>query len=341
MHVSAGLVPPDRVEPLSTVRGDLGRPPPFLPLDSLVLGIGGGGCNVVSRVFTDRLHPGRLSALNTDAQHLLTVKAHHKLLLGRNICRGRSANSDPRVGELAAEESRLEIAETLRGARLAFLVTALGGGTGSGSTPTVAKVAREMRATTVALATHPFTVEGTLRAQNARAALDRLSTHADFVSVFPNERLLADYPGLSFRDALLKADLALFAPVAALHRAAAAADFPRVRRRLRRASSSGAASATSTRQRGYPHAVEAALSALEPLRPARPNSAILLLGSAGDLTPSERDTILSLTLDFLHPAGTLLWGYYHDAALKDLCEASLFLARLDGPPDPNDAPTDA
>ena len=338
--MSGSSLPTDRVEALSTVRGDLGPPAPFEPLDSLVLGVGGGGCNVVSRIFTDRLHPGRLSALNTDAQHLLTVKAHHKVLLGRNICRGRSANSDPRVGELAAEESRIEIAETLRGSRLTFLVTALGGGTGSGATPVVAKVAREMRATTVALATHPFAVEGALRAQNARACLDRLQAHADFLSVFPNERLLAEYPGLSFRDALLKADLALFAPVAALHRAASRPDFPRLRRRLRRASASGAASATSTRQRGYPHAIEAALAALEPLRPSRPNSALLLIGSSGDLTPAERDAILSFTLDFLHPAGTLLWGYYHDPSLRDLCEASAFLARLEAPPDPNDAPTD-
>lgn len=340
MHVSGGLVPPDRVEALSTVRPDLSPPAPFEPLDSLVLGIGGGGCNVVSRVFADRLHPGRLTALNTDAQHLLTVKAHHKVLLGRNICRGRSANSDPRVGELAAEESRLEIAETLRGARLAFLVTALGGGTGSGSTPVVAKVAREMRTTTVALAAHPFAVEGTLRAQNARACLERLSTHADFLSLLPNDRLLADSPGLSFRDALHRADLALFAPVAALHRAASSSDFPRLRRRLRHAANSGAATATSTRQRGYPHAVEAALLALEPLRKARPNSAILLLGSSGDLTPAQRDTTLALTLEFLHPAGTLLWGYYHDSALKDRCEASLLLARLDAPPDPNDSPSE-
>lgn len=333
MHISASDLPPDRVESLSPVRDDLGPPAPQDPLDTRVIGVGGGGCNVLDRLLSEGHGVGELWALNTDAQHLYSVKAHHKMLLGRNLCRGRSANSDPRVGENAAEEARLELASRFKGVRLAFLLAGLGGGTGSGSTPVVAKVARECRVTTVALVTAPFTVEGAVRAGNARASLERLRTQADFVSVFPNDRLLAKHPGLSFREALKKADEELFRPVRALHRAASAADFPRLKRRLRRSVDSGAASGVATRQRGYAHAMEAALDVLAPVRERGANSAVVVVGTAGDLTPHERDLILRLALEAVAPAGTLLWGYYHDPALKDLCEVSLFLARNEGIPD--------
>lgn len=338
MHVSARDLPPDRVEALSRVRDDLGPLPPAAPLGARVIGVGGAGCNVVHRVFSEGADDGELWALNTDAQHLYSVKAQHKMLLGRNVCRGRSANSDPRVGEMAAEEARPELAGHFKGARLAFLIAGLGGGTGSGSTPVVAKVARESRVLTVALVTNPFTVEGAVRARNAAASLDALRAQADFVSVFPNDRLLTEHPGLSFREALQKADEELFRPVHALHRAASLDDFPRLRRRLRRSLDSGAASAVSTRQRGYAHAMEAALSSLASLRERQPNSAVVVVGTAGDLSPHERDLILELALESVGPRGTVLWGYYHDARLKDLCEVSILLSRLDAAPEPAEGP---
>lgn len=341
MQASARDLPPERIEALGGVREDLGPPRAGEPIDFRVIGVGGGGCNVVHRVLSEGREAGELWALNTDAQHLYSVKAHHKLLLGRNICRGRSANSDPHVGEMAAEEARLDLAGHLQGVRLAFLIAGLGGGTGSGSTPVVAKIAREAHVTTVALVTQPFSVEGAVRAENARASLDRLRAQADFVSVFPNDRLLAEHPGLSFREALKKADEELFRPVRALHRAARRDDLPRLRRRLRRALHSGAASALATRQRGYPQAMDAALSALAHMAEHEPNSAVVVIGTAGDLSPNERDAILGQALEAVRPNGTVLWGYYHDERLKDLCEVSVFLARLDLGPETPAAPREA
>ncbi len=334
VHASASDLPSDRIETLASVRDDLGPPAPAEPLDFTVVGIGGGGCNVVHRVFQSGLPTGRLWALNTDAQHLYSVKAHHKMLLGRNLCRGRSANSDPRVGEMAAEEARLELSSAFRGARLAFLIASLGGGTGSGAAPVVAKVAREERVTTVALAALPFTVEGSVRTAAARNSLDRLRAHADFVSPFPNDRLLTEHPGLSFRDALMRADDELFRPVHALSRAACREDSSPLRRRLRRARFSGAASATATRQRGYPHAAEAALASLSHLSLHFPNAAVVTVGTSGDLAPHDRDAILRLALEAVRPNGSILWGYYHDPALKGLCEVSVFLARTDSREEP-------
>jgi cell division protein FtsZ len=328
----------DRIIPFSTVRGDLGPPAPAPPLEFAVFGIGGGGCNALHRVAEPGVLPTpHLFALNTDAQHLYSVHAPHKVLLGRNVCRGRSANSDPKVGAMAAEEARPELAERLRGVRLAFLLASLGGGTGSGSTPVVAKVARELKVTTVALVTNPFTVEGARRNGAAQEALAKLRAQADFTSIFPNDRLLAEHPGLSLRDALARADEALLAPVRALARAASRDDLAPLRQRLRRSTHSGAASATATRQRGYAHAAEAALDSLAHLQGHSPNAAVVTIGTAGDLSPHDRDSILSLVLATLPPHGSVLWGYYNDPKLSDLCEVSILLSRTSAAPDAPDS----
>jgi cell division protein FtsZ len=336
--VSASDLPAERIEALSSVRADLGPPAPGDPLEFVVVGVGGGGCNVVHRVFDSGQSAGVLWAVNTDAQHLYSVKAHHKLLLGRNICRGRSANADPRVGELAAEESRLELANALKGARLAFVIATLGGGTGSGAAPTVAKIAREERATVVSLVTQPFVVEGSVRTANADASLRRLRTHADFTATFPNDRLLTENPLLAFRDALRRADDHLFRPVRAVAAAARAADLGPLKRRFKRAGASGAASGVATRQRGYAHAADQAFAALEHLAAHNPNAAVVTIGTSGDLAPHERDAILRRALEAVRPNGTVLWGYYHDPALKDTCEVSAFVARADAPIEPGSAP---
>jgi cell division protein FtsZ len=297
-----------------------------------VIGIGGGGCNAVNRSFARPGDLGEVWAFNTDAQHLLTVQAHRKMLLGRNICRGRGANADPHVGEMAAEESRPQLAERLSGARLVFLLAGLGGGTGSGAAPVVAKVAREHRATTVAFVTHPFTVEGQVREENAKRSLHRLRAHTDFTSVFPNDRLLHKHPGLSLRDALRKADEELSRPIRALRRAARQADLSGVRARLRGATASAAASATATRQLGYPQAATRALEDARGELPEAPRSAIIIAGSGGDLAPHERDAILESVFGVLAPDGTALWGYFRDDALAGSCEVSVFLACLPAPP---------
>lgn len=316
----------DRVRSLAAARDDLGAPPPDEPLLELrIIGIGGGGCNAVNRFFPRSDELGEVWAFNTDAQHLLTVRAHHKVLLGRNICRGRGANADPHIGEMAAEESRPKLAERLDGARLVFLLAGLGGGTGSGAAPVVAKVARERKATTVAFVTHPFAVEGNVRAEHARRSLDRLRSHADFTSVFRNDRLLHEHPGLSLREALRKADEELFRPIRALRRAARQGDLTRVRHRLRGATASAAGSATATRQAGYAEAANRALGKAAADLPEAPHSAIVIAGTAGDLGPHDREGILEAALGVVAPDGNVLWGYFHDGGLKGSCEVSVFL----------------
>lgn len=333
MRLSASRPSSERVRSLSPAREDLAAPDPGEPLLELrVIGIGGGGCNAVNRFFPHSRDLGEVWAFNTDAQHLLTVKAHHKVLLGRNLCRGRGANADPRIGELAAEESRPQLSERLAGARLVFLLAGLGGGTGSGAAPVVAKVAREGKATTVAFVTHPFAVEGNVRADHARRSLDRLRKHADFTSVFRNDRLLHEHPGLSLREALRRADEELFRPIRALRRAARQADLTPVRQRLRGATASSAGSATATRQSGYPEAALRALAKATHELPEAPRSAIVIAGSAGDLGPHDRDGILEAALGVLAPDGSVLWGYFHDPDLKGTCEVSVFLNCSPAPP---------
>jgi cell division protein FtsZ len=333
MHVSERRPLSERVESLSGARDDLGPPQDGEPaLEVRVIGIGGGGCNAVHRYFPHAQDLGQVWAFNTDAQHLLTVQAHHKVLLGRNLCRGRGANADPHIGQMAAEESRPQLAERLAGARLVFLLAGLGGGTGSGAAPVVAKVAREQKATTVAFVTHPFSVEGNVRSENAKRALEHLRAHTDFTSVFRNDRLLSEHPGLSLRDALRKADEELFRPIRALHRAARQSDLTRVRARLRRAAASSAGSATATRQSGYAQAAARAVAAAAQGLAQPAASAIVVAGTAGDLAPHERAAILEVTLEAMGPEGTALWGYFHDPALAGSCEVSVFLACPADPP---------
>ena len=171
-----------------------------------VFGCGGGGCNTVNRIAQEPDTGVEIHALNTDAQHLLVSRAHHKILIGKRLTRGLGAGSLPQVGEQAAMESEAEIRKALEGSDLVFVTCGLGGGTGTGSAPVVARLAREMGILTIAVATLPFRVEGAIRMQNAEAGLARLRDAADTTIVIPNDKLLEIAPRLPLNAAFKVAD---------------------------------------------------------------------------------------------------------------------------------------
>ncbi len=171
-----------------------------------IIGCGGGGTNTIDRLSEVGVTGAEVYAANTDAQHLLAVHSPNKLLLGRRITRGLGAGALPRVGEDAAREAELELRGALDRSDIVFVTAGMGGGTGTGSAPYVAKLAKDMGALTVAVVTYPFKAEGNIRSENAEWGLERLRESADTVIVIPNDKLLEICPRLAINEAFKVAD---------------------------------------------------------------------------------------------------------------------------------------
>ncbi len=171
-----------------------------------IIGCGGGGCNTVNRLVEAGVMGAELYACNTDAQHLLSIHAPNKILLGRRTTRGLGAGALPQVGEEAAREVDEEIRNVLGGSDIVFITCGLGGGTGTGSASVVAGLAKEIGALTIAIVTTPFKAEGIVRMQNAEYGLERLRSVADTVIMIPNDKLLELVPRLSLNAAFKVAD---------------------------------------------------------------------------------------------------------------------------------------
>jgi len=165
--------------------------PPFETFARIkVVGVGGGGNNAVSRMLAPRIYGVEFLAINTDAQDLHHTAAQEKLHIGKNVTRGLGAGMDPELGRQSAEESRQDIEEALKGADMVFITGGLGGGTGSGAAPVVARIARDAGALTVAVITKPFAFEGAQRSQIAEDAWLKLRDEVDAIITIPNDRLL-------------------------------------------------------------------------------------------------------------------------------------------------------
>jgi cell division protein FtsZ len=155
-----------------------------------VLGLGGGGSNAVNRMIELGMSDIEFIAANTDRQALAQSLAPVKIQMGPNCTRGLGAGGNPSVGRAAAEESWRQIAAALQGADMVFLTAGMGGGTGTGSIPVAAKIARTMGAVTIAIVTTPFSFEMGRRQKNAQEGIDRLRTNSDTLIAIPNDRLL-------------------------------------------------------------------------------------------------------------------------------------------------------
>ncbi len=173
----------------------------------LVVGVGGGGNNAVNRMIAAGVKSAKFLAVNTDKQALLISNAQDQIQIGEKLTRGRGAGADAEVGRKAAEESRAEIAEKLKGVDLVFVTAGMGGGTGTGAAPVIASIAKEMGILTIAVVTKPFEFEGRTRMLNAEMGIRNLSKCVDTLVVIPNERLQQVVPkGTSFIDAFKYAD---------------------------------------------------------------------------------------------------------------------------------------
>lgn len=158
--------------------------------DIKVIGIGGGGNNAVNRMIASGLKGVEFIAVNTDAQQLLLSQANRKIQIGEKITRGLGAGADPAIGKKAADESREMLQESLKGADMVFVTAGMGGGTGTGASPTVAEVAKEAGALTVGVVTKPFAFEGRRRMAQAETGIGELRDKVDTLIIIPNDRLL-------------------------------------------------------------------------------------------------------------------------------------------------------
>ncbi len=155
-----------------------------------VVGVGGGGCNAVNRMIQAGISGVDFVAINTDNQALLLSDAPVRVRIGEKLTRGLGAGGHPEQGGKAAEESTEELQEVLAGSDMVFITAGMGGGTGTGAAPIVAKLAREQGALTIGVVTRPFLFEGSKRSNSAEAGIEKLKEHVDTLIVIPNDRLL-------------------------------------------------------------------------------------------------------------------------------------------------------
>jgi cell division protein FtsZ len=160
------------------------------PAQIKVVGVGGGGQNAVNRMIAEGLVGVEFIAVNTDQQALMLSHAPIRVRIGEKVTRGLGAGGNAEVGEKAAEESADEIYSLLKGADMVFVTCGMGGGTGTGAAPVVARIAKELNALTIGVVTRPFSFEGTPRMRTAEAGIERLKEQVDTLIVIPNDRLL-------------------------------------------------------------------------------------------------------------------------------------------------------
>ncbi len=171
----------------------------------MVVGVGGAGCNTVTRLTEMGASGADILALNTDAKHLSVTRAHKKLVIGKDITRGLGAGGYPNVGQKAAEESRSQIKQLLDGADLVFVTAGMGGGTGTGAAPVVSEIAKSLGAIVIGATTMPFKMEGT-RIQKGEDGLAKLRQVADTCVVIENQKLLEYAGSLPLAQAFALAD---------------------------------------------------------------------------------------------------------------------------------------
>ncbi len=172
-----------------------------------VVGCGGSGCNAVNHMINSKVKGVEFIAVNSDAQDLHRSLAKRKIHIGKNLTRGLGTGMNPELGRRAAEETRQEIQEALQGSDMVFITCGMGGGTGTGSSAVVAKIAKEVGALTVAVVTRPFSFEGAQRSEIAERGLADLKKEVDAYLIIPNDKLLSIVePGTSAKAAFAFAD---------------------------------------------------------------------------------------------------------------------------------------
>ncbi len=302
-----------------------------------VVGCGGGGGNTIHRMSEVGIIGAETVAVNTDAQDLLKITADKKILIGRELTRGLGAGSDPSVGESAARESIEELAATLEGTDLIFITCGMGGGTGTGSAPIIAELAKEMKALTIGVVTIPFTVEGRKRMENALNGLANLRKNADTIIVIPNDKILEIAPDLPVNAAFKVADEVLTNAVKGITEMVTKPglinlDFADLRTILSRGGAAmiglGESKAGEASETRALEAVENALtSPLLDVDISEANKALINVIGGADMTLREAEMIVETVSSKIHPNAHIIWGAMIDEEIpKNQIQAMVVIA---------------
>jgi cell division protein FtsZ len=308
-----------------------------LQTDITVVGCGGAGSNTVDRMFEEGIHGAKLVAANTDVQHLVDVAADSKILMGENRTSGRGAGSLPQVGEEAALESQDDITEAVEGSDMVFVTAGLGGGTGTGSAPVVAKAARESGALTIAIVTTPFTSEGEVRRTNAEAGLERLRDVSDTVIVVPNDRLLDSVGKLPIKQAFKVSDEVLMRSVKGITELITKPglvnlDFADVRTVMEKGGVAMIGLGESDSENKAADSVNTALrSPLLDIDISGANSALVNVTGGADMSIEEAEGVVEEIYDRIDPDARIIWGTSVDEELDGTMRTMIVVTGVDSP----------
>ena len=289
-----------------------------------VIGVGGGGGNAVNRMVSDGLQGVEFIAMNTDQQALAKNHATVKVQLGSKLTKGRGAGADPEIGQRAAEESKDEIANALKGSQMVFITAGMGGGTGTGAAPVVAEVAHDLGILTVGIVTKPFSFEGKRKMGLAEQGIANLLMHVDSLIVIPNERLkMISQEKITLMNAFQAADNVLRQGVESISAlinvpAFINLDFADVRSIMKDAGYAHMGVGSAKGAGKAENAAKAAISSpLLETSIAGAHGVIINITSSPDIGLEDVETAAGLITQSAHPDVNIIWGTAFDENLSD------------------------
>ena len=289
-----------------------------------VIGVGGGGGNAVNRMVSDGLQGVEFIAMNTDQQALAKNHAATKVQLGSKLTKGRGAGADPEIGQRAAEESKDEIANALKGSQMVFITAGMGGGTGTGAAPVVAEVAHDLGILTVGIVTKPFSFEGKRKMGLAEQGIANLLMHVDSLIVIPNERLkMISQEKITLMNAFEAADNVLRQGVESISSlinvpAFINLDFADVRSIMKDAGFAHMGVGVAKGAGKAENAAKAAISSpLLETSIAGARGVIINITSSPDIGLDDVETAASMITQSAHPDANIIWGTAFDERLQD------------------------
>ena len=289
-----------------------------------VIGVGGGGGNAVNRMVSDGLQGVEFIAMNTDQQALAKNHATVKVQLGSKLTKGRGAGADPEIGQRAAEESKDEIANALKGSQMVFITAGMGGGTGTGAAPVVAEVAHDLGILTVGIVTKPFSFEGKRKMGLAEQGIANLLMHVDSLIVIPNERLkMISQEKITLMNAFQAADNVQRQGVESISAlinvpAFINLDFADVRSIMKDAGYAHMGVGSAKGAGKAENAAKAAISSpLLETSIAGAHGVIINITSSPDIGLEDVETAAGLITQSAHPDANIIWGTAFDENLSD------------------------
>lgn len=303
----------------------------------IVVGVGGAGNNAVNRMVDESISGVTFIGINTDKQALQLCKAPRLLQIGEKLTKGLGAGAKPEIGEKAAEESVEEITNSLKGADMVFVTCGMGGGTGTGAAPVVAKVAKDMGILTVGVVTKPFRFEAKTRMSNALNGIERIKENVDTLIVIPNDRLLEIVDKrTTMPDALRKADEVLQQAVQGITDlinvpAVINLDFADVQTVMKE---KGIAHIGIGTGKGDEKATEAVRMAVEsPLLETTITGAThVIINVSGDITLTDASDAAGYVQDLAGDEVNIIFGAMYDSSKTDTCTITVIATGLDDVP---------